>query len=373
MSGPTFDIVCTTIGDGSFLKHYAKAITEADARDRVRIIVIPDRKTPAGLYAAVEETREQGFRVECPDLNEQAQFLESLGAPAGMFPFDTDHRRNIGYLMAWRDGADIMVSVDDDNLPGDRWLLQHAVPLTGIQGDVDTVSAPDRFWNPGSVLHSDEMTFWPRGYPYRARDLGGRAWTWSKSPALVAINAGLWLGDPDVDAITRIARDPAVTASSVTRQSWLPTPGHRSTARTPPSAATSSPPTTSSARAGSATSTRATWPRRARRRWAIRCGSAPRPSPTPATTTTCWRLELELPDIQILDGWLDWLTALKPTGSSYLSNYEHLAQELAAYGWFRKNGALDVTPSSMSQPDAAVAEAHSQDRSLMTAEPQTLP
>ena len=33
-----------------------------------------------------------------------------------MFPRDTDHRRNIGYLMAWRDGADIMISVDDDNL-----------------------------------------------------------------------------------------------------------------------------------------------------------------------------------------------------------------------------------------------------------------
>ena len=327
------DIVCTTIGDGSFLKHYAKAIAGADARDRARIIVIPDRKTPAGLYAAVAETREQGFRVECPDLNEQARFPESLGAPAGMFPFDTDHRRNIGYLMAWRDGADIMVSVDDDNLPGDRWLLQHAVPLTGIQGDVDTVSAPDRYWNPGSVLHSDEMTFWPRGYPYRARDLGGRAWTWSKSSALVAINAGLWRGDPDVDAISRIATRPSShglirNETVLAPDTWAPVNSQNTAIRRDVIPAYYF---FRSGRFGEIYQGYLAQACAKAMGHSVRFG-------TPAVTHArndhdlLADLTLELPDIKYLDGWLDWLTDLNLTGSTYLGTYEWLAQELAAYG-----------------------------------------
>ena len=66
----TADVVCTTIGDGSFLKHYAAALAGAEAR----MIVIPDRKTPKALYAAVDEARAAGITVECPDPEAQPLF-----------------------------------------------------------------------------------------------------------------------------------------------------------------------------------------------------------------------------------------------------------------------------------------------------------
>ena len=42
-------------------------------------------------------------------------------------------------------------------------------------------------------------------------------------------------------------------------------------------------------------------------------------------------LRLELPDILVLDGWLDWLTAFKPDASSYAGAYESLSHGLDAY------------------------------------------
>lgn len=57
------------------------------------------------------------------------------------------------------------------------------------------------------------VEIYPRGFPYAARkqcegateDPGGAG-------GLVAINAGLWLDDPDVDAVTRLSLDPKAMA-----------------------------------------------------------------------------------------------------------------------------------------------------------------
>jgi hypothetical protein len=208
VSAPRFDIVCTTIGDGSFLAAYARMIEEAQAADRVRMVVIPDRKTPAALYRAVERTRGAGISVTCPDIDEQRAFAARIGA-GDFFPWDSDNRRNLGYLMSWRDGADIMVSVDDDNLPVAGFLDEHAV-VAAPPAARDTVESASGWFNVCDLLEVTPATAWPRGFPYsqRAPARVSRA----RQAADVAVNTGLWLGDPDVDAITRLGLRPEVTA-----------------------------------------------------------------------------------------------------------------------------------------------------------------
>ena len=78
------------------------------------------------LWEAISEAWKAGIKVECPEVIEQESFLSTIGAQ-GMFPLDSDGRRNIGYLMSWRDGADIMITIDDDNLPTQGWLKEHEV------------------------------------------------------------------------------------------------------------------------------------------------------------------------------------------------------------------------------------------------------
>lgn len=328
----TADIVCTTIGDGSFLKHYAAAL--AGAEDRARIIVIPDRRTPAALYAAVAETRAAGIRVECPDLNEQEQFLASLGAPAAMFPFDTDHRRNIGYLMAWRDGADIMISVDDDNLPGPdgKWLTEHIWILRNLVRDRPVIagSGDPWFWNPFSM---DEprppLRVWPRGFPYahRARWSDGVI---GQRDCEVTLNQGMWRGDPDVDAITRIALRPRSEFApgwmlALGPDAWAPVNSQNTAIRREVIPAYYF---FRSGRFGDIYQGYLAEACAKAMGHAVSFGTPVADCSVRNDHDLLRDLQLELPDILILDRWLDWLTAQKPGGGSYAGAYESLSHAL---------------------------------------------
>jgi hypothetical protein len=213
----TIDIVCTTINSGEFLKPYAEEILAAGAQDRVRMIIIPDRKTPLALTEAVSGAMKAGISIECPSVIEQEAFLATAGA-SGMFPLDSDGRRNIGYLMAWRDGADITITIDDDNLPdhgyaGDyNWLLAHEHALTA--GSMPFVTSSTGFYNPCRGLQfAPDVPVWARGFPYGKRIHA--TYGTELRPCEVAINAGLWFGDPDVDAITRLAVQPVAIRDSL--------------------------------------------------------------------------------------------------------------------------------------------------------------
>lgn len=200
------DIVCTTINDGMFLAAYTREIEAAQAQDRVRLVVIADRKTPQELWWGVKRARDHGINVLCPTLDEQQQFMEKVGRP-DMFPWDSDGRRNIGYLMSWRDGADVMISIDDDNLPFKGWLEEHERVLSL---DAATfVTSTSGFYNPCVQLDFTPTgtEIWPRGFPYSGKRRPATH-TYDQGPCKIAINAGLWAGDPDVDAITRLAIGP---------------------------------------------------------------------------------------------------------------------------------------------------------------------
>jgi Reversibly glycosylated polypeptide len=326
VTGPSFAVVCTTIGDGSFLKDYAKALEGADAR----MFVIPDRKTPAPLYAAVEDYRASGLRVDCPDLNEQTAFLARLGAPEGMFPWDTDHRRNVGYLMACESGADIVISVDDDNLPREGWLEGHTVVGAGSRklwaaGHDGTEPV---FWNPLDLLGADsEPRLWPRGFPYPQR---GKCHGWAELMRCdVAVNTGLWLGSPDVDAITRLALNPQVHAEPsgstvLGANMWAPVNSQNTAVRReviPAYYFFRSP------RFGDIYQGYLAQACAKHLGHTVRFG-------TPVVRherndhDLLKDLEAELPDMLILDRWLDWLTAASPEGGSYGEAYESLSHQM---------------------------------------------
>ncbi|SCG59227.1 hypothetical protein [Micromonospora halophytica] len=207
---PRVDVVMTTIGDGAaFLSAYRTLLGRIDASDRVRIVIIPDRKTPASLFETVEQARRSGLDVVCPTVAEQDAMLAALGAPT-LVPYDSDNRRNIGYLMSWQSDADFLISVDDDNFPvDDQFFAAHAVVAAGPR-PARVVSADSGWWNPCDQLAVEPMPVYPRGFPYAHRT--PTPTTERTETVDVRINAGLWLGDPDVDAITRIAVRPDVTA-----------------------------------------------------------------------------------------------------------------------------------------------------------------
>jgi hypothetical protein len=106
-------------------------------------------------------------------------------------------RKNIGYLLAMRDGAEIIIETDDDNEPSDAFWIPRKrfqrVPSLIAQGCANVY----RYYSDSPV--------WPRGLPLEAvqADLP----QYETLPTVLndcPIQQGLADGNPDVDAIYRM-------------------------------------------------------------------------------------------------------------------------------------------------------------------------
>lgn len=222
-------IVVTTIFEPTFLNGYLDALRKGHLSETTNIIIIPDRKTPDSVSRAAMTAKQEGFSVSCPTLDEQEIFLQRLGVPTDFIPYDTDNRRNVGFLMALEQGCDVLISIDDDNYcpPGIRFVEDHRV--VGFTARDPVVHTSDGWFNICSLLESDKRstsgrrdvvcathqeeteTLFPRGFPYFAQGANRRTEFVDDGTQIpIAVNAGLWLDEPDVDAVFRLCRRPKI-------------------------------------------------------------------------------------------------------------------------------------------------------------------
>ena len=211
MARPTA-IVVTTIFEPAFLACYTDNVERASRLEETIVYVIPDRKTPPSAAAVASGACDRGYRVSCPSLVDQESFLRRVGAPSDFIPYNTDNRRNVGFLMALEAGCDVLVSIDDDNfcLPATDFVGEHQV--VGQSAVDPVVRSSDAWFNICSLLDGwAGPAIFPRGFPYAAQQSARNVSFHEPSkPLTVAMNAGLWLDEPDVDAVTRLSRQPKI-------------------------------------------------------------------------------------------------------------------------------------------------------------------
>jgi hypothetical protein len=154
------------------------------------IFLIPDRKTPK---------QNLPIEVKCPSIPDQENILIGFGFPHIDIPFNSDNRRNVGYLMALADGAEMIVSIDDDNhcQEDEDFIGTHSKAMTRSDWCLST----DSGWYNNCNLLRPSTNIYPRGFPYYAREKATYD-VREKEREIVRINAGMWAGDPDADAIT---------------------------------------------------------------------------------------------------------------------------------------------------------------------------
>jgi hypothetical protein len=201
-------IVVTTVFEPAFLDGYLEELRAADMEHDTRIVIVPDRKTPASVMRAAAAAKRNGYVVDCPGIEEQDEFLMRLGVSCDFIPYDSDNRRNVGYLMALEQGCEVLVSIDDDNYcrSGSDFVADHQV--VGNPAADSEVCSSDGWFNACSLLASGgDVEVYPRGYPYFARRTQRTVkLSQPEQPGTVAMNAGLWLDDPDVDAVSRLSQ-----------------------------------------------------------------------------------------------------------------------------------------------------------------------
>jgi hypothetical protein len=115
--------------------------------------------------------------------------------------------------MALERGCDVLISIDDDNfcLPGTDFVAEHQV--VGSIAVANCVKSSDGWFNLCSLLSGPEQpAIFPRGFPYAVQKTERKTELVSApQPLKIAMNAGLWLDEPDVDAVFRLCRRPRIT------------------------------------------------------------------------------------------------------------------------------------------------------------------
>ena len=208
-------IVVTSIFEPAFLGGYVEDMLGCDDPQKVSLFIIPDRKTPRDVVKAAAAACEAGADVRCPSPEVQAAFLHKLALPEDFIPWDSDNRRNVGFLMALDAGCEVIVSIDDDNFVRSDSSFVAGHQVVGHEAADPVVVSSDGWFNICTLMDTEpaDVEIFPRGFPYfarrRQRDVRR---TIATRPAPVAVNAGLWLDDPDVDAVSRLAMSPRTTA-----------------------------------------------------------------------------------------------------------------------------------------------------------------
>jgi hypothetical protein len=206
-------LVMTTVYDSAVLETYLTNFRHYGHLEQIETYVIPDRKTPPEMLERCAGLARRGLKVTCPTLNEQEDFLRHVGFPPHMIPYDSDNRRNVGYLMALRSGSDFMISIDDDNYcrPDEDVFAAHAVVCDGTYL-AQVVESDEGWFNICALLELDRPeTTYPRGFPYFARHKPTEPRITTASVD-VHMNAGLWLSAPDVDGINWLVAPMRATA-----------------------------------------------------------------------------------------------------------------------------------------------------------------
>jgi len=164
------------------------------------LIVVGDTKTPHKEYED----------LNCIYLNPDEQEKKYPEA-SKILGWRTIQRRNIGFIEAYNLGADIIATVDDDNIPYDDWGKGLYI---GKEIEVDMYEPKNEVFDPLSITKANQV--WHRGFPIELVPDRHKVEYKGKIKRKVLVQADLWDGDPDIDALARLSLKPIVKYSDIT-------------------------------------------------------------------------------------------------------------------------------------------------------------
>jgi hypothetical protein len=170
-----------------------------------RFVIVGDTKTP---HEAYEELEKKYAHVTYLSPEMQEHRYKKLSDAIG---WKTVERRNIGFVYAYSEGADIIATVDDDNIPYPHWGIDLYV---GKTIELDCYEPKNGVFDPLSVTKDNYL--WHRGYPLELLETRKNVRNIGKTTRSVLVQADLWDGDPDIDAIARLTYKPDVRYSDIT-------------------------------------------------------------------------------------------------------------------------------------------------------------
>jgi hypothetical protein len=142
-------------------------------------------------------------------VEDQKLMAPELSAAIG---FKSIQRRNFATLYALREGYEKIAFVDDDNIPYDNWGLS-----IKVGEDVTYKAYQSRrsaYFDPLAVTTDNYV--WHRGYPIQHLQTRHDVEFLGYRTKRCLVQANLWDGDPDIDAMARLTHKPCVDYRDIT-------------------------------------------------------------------------------------------------------------------------------------------------------------
>jgi hypothetical protein len=171
----------------------------ADKKD-FTFVVIGDTKTPHDEYRKLE-IEYKNVTYLSPE--QQTELYPELSEIIG---WKTIQRRNIGFVYAYEKGADVVATVDDDNIPYDTWGDNIMVGQEVIVDLYENISCP--YFDAISTTEHNDL--WHRGFPIEYLQVKNNIEYKGQTTITPLVQAEFWDGDPDIDAICRLSKKPIV-------------------------------------------------------------------------------------------------------------------------------------------------------------------
>jgi hypothetical protein len=196
-------VVFTTIFYPELLRAYHANLKIFGHLDDTCVWVVGDRKTPPQVADLCREVTDHGLLTTYLDCPWQEQWGRRYPDLSARLPWNNETRRNVGYLQALEQGCERLISIDDDNWPtDDDFVGGHS--LTGQPWTGEVIHEEKGFHNVCAGLRFEPArAVFPRGFPFKLRGMVNEPrHIRPAKPVTVGVTAGLWLNEPDIDAIT---------------------------------------------------------------------------------------------------------------------------------------------------------------------------
>lgn len=197
--------ITTTINKPVFLERYIKSFKKTmKDNDEIDFFIIADKKTPSDNIVYLKKLfTKTKFKFHYIDFNKSEKFLRKNIFIKKLFPPNNAVRKYIGNIFAYKKEYELIMMIDDDNFIFDNDYLSFAKTVLKPKR-INSISTNTKWFNVYESLEEKvDMSFYPRGYPWSKRHLSPKISINKIIPKISYLN-GLVIGDPDIDAITRL-------------------------------------------------------------------------------------------------------------------------------------------------------------------------
>lgn len=217
-------LATTTINEPHLLTKYASDAREYEMINNCEIFftVAGDRRTPESSRNLCEKiSLESGIDIEYLDPTEQLSICSGDKNLTSLLKWDCIQRRNIAGLRCLQKGAEILLYIDDDNhITNGNYFTEHLHEFTIKKNKIESSSNGYLNIMRSAIGKGVSNRTYPRGFPFGLREDTPQT-EMRIAEVKVAANAGLWLEEADIDAVTRIATKPIIESYTISENSTL--------------------------------------------------------------------------------------------------------------------------------------------------------